>query len=194
MYQMNDDFVDPLWKDEQDARKYGSRKAAEPVQQLKRAMFELITATDLMAKEFREPQWAVPEFVPEGLTLLAGKPKTGKSWLALDFAVAVAAGSCAMGNVTCKRGDVLYLALEDTQRRLHGRLKAVLQGAEAPDGLNIATEWRRSDGGGLEDLRHWLGIHVGIARLIVIDTLQKIRGARKKDAGVYEDDYRAIAD
>ena len=45
---------------------------------------------DLVAREFKPPKWAVPDLVPEGLSILAGKPKTGKSWLALDFVVAVA--------------------------------------------------------------------------------------------------------
>ena len=64
----------------------------------------LVSAADLVAREFKPPKWAVPDLVPEGLSILAGKPKTGKSWLALDFAVAVAAGSAALGNVSCDQG------------------------------------------------------------------------------------------
>src|SRR5215470_11707117 len=77
------------------------------------ATFKLITAADLVAREFKEPKWAVPQIVAEGLTILAGKPKTGKSWLALDFAVAMAGGYDALGNIRCPQGDVLLLALED---------------------------------------------------------------------------------
>src|SRR5215469_16648043 len=153
--------------------------------------FSLISATDLVAREFKEPKWAVPQIIAEGLTLLAGKPKTGKSWAALDFAVAVAGGYSALGNVDCRQGDVLLLALEDNDRRLNQRLKAVLQGLPAPGALQIATRWRRADAGGLDDLRAWLASHPA-ARLVVIDTLQMIRGQRARNDGVYADDYAAI--
>src|ERR1700716_2178538 len=155
------------------------------------ATFNLTTAADLVAREFREPKWAIPQIVAEGLTLLAGKPKTGKSWAALDFAVAVAGGYSALGNIECQQGDVLLLALEDNDRRLHQRLKAVLQGQAAPTALQYATQWRGADAGGLEDLQNWLSTHPR-ARLVVIDTLQMIRGQRGKNDGIYADDYQAV--
>src|SRR5215472_1156755 len=111
--------------------------------------FSLTSAAELVAREFKEPKWAVPQIVAEGLTILAGKPKTGKSWAALDFAVAVAGGYPALGNIDCQQGDVLLLALEDNHRRLQQRLRAVLQGQPAPTALQIATEWKRTDAGGL---------------------------------------------
>jgi hypothetical protein len=151
----------------------------------------LTSAADLVAREFKEPKWAIPQIIAEGLAILAGKPKTGKSWLALDFAVAVAGGYSALGNVECQQGDVLLLALEDNDRRLHQRLKAVLQGQPAPASLEIATSWRRADAGGLDDLQAWLTAHPQ-ARLVVIDTLQMIRSQRNKTDGVYADDYQAV--
>src|SRR5437588_8318399 len=143
------------------------------------APFTVTSAADLVAREFREPKWAIPQIVAEGLTLLAGKPKTGKSWAALDFAVAVAGGYNALGNIECEQGDVLLLALEDNDRRLHQRLKAVLQGQPAPAALHIATQWHRADDGGLDDLQAWLSDHPK-ARLVLIDTLQMIRSQRNK--------------
>jgi AAA domain len=157
------------------------------------AAFSLISAADLVARQFTEPRWAVPQIIAEGLTILAGKPKTGKSWLALDFAVAVAGGYAALGNIECCQGPVLLLALEDNDRRLNQRLKAVLQGQAAPAGLQISTQWRRADAGGLDDLQAWLTA-TPAARMVAIDTLQMIRGQRSKSEGVYADDYRAISD
>jgi RecA-family ATPase len=151
----------------------------------------LTSAAELVARQFTEPKWAVPQIIAEGLTILAGKPKTGKSWAALDFAVAVAGAYHALGNIECQQGDELLLALEDNDRRLHQRLKAVLQGQQAPSRLRIATRWRRADEGGLDDLRAWLKDHPR-ARLVVIDTLQMIRGQRARNDGVYADDYQAI--
>ena len=158
----------------------------------KLAGLTLVSAADLMQRQFREPRWAVPNLLPEGGAVLAGKPKSGKSWLALDWAVAVAAGSVAMGNLPCEPGDVLLIALEDTERRLQGRLRAVLQGDPAPTRLTIANRWRRADDGGLEDIRAWLALHPD-ARLVVIDTLALIRGKPDRDAGVYASDYAAAA-
>ena len=155
------------------------------------AAYTVTNAADLVARQFKEPKWAVPQIVAEGLTILAGKPKTGKSWAALDFAVAVSGGYSALGNVECQQGDVLLLALEDNDRRLHQRLKAVLQGQPAPAALQIATQWRRADAGGLDDLQSWLGSH-SRARLVVIDTLQMIRGQRGKNDAIYADDYAAV--
>ncbi|HTV44844.1 MAG TPA: AAA family ATPase [Stellaceae bacterium] len=155
--------------------------------------FNLMSAADLCARQFTEPKWAVPQIIAEGLTILAGKPKTGKSWLALDFAVAVAGGYAAIGNVECQQGPVLLLALEDNDRRLHQRLRAVLQGHPAPRDLHIATQWRRADAGGLDDLREWLAANP-TARLVVIDTLQIVRAARSKSEGVYADDYKAVGE
>jgi hypothetical protein len=157
-----------------------------------RSSISLTSAAELVAREFREPKWAVPQLIAEGLTILAGKPKTGKSWLALDFAVAVGGGYPAIGNIECQQGNVLLLALEDNDRRLNARLKALLQGRPAPPTLDIATRWRRADAGGLEDLLGWLRQHHKTARLVVIDTLQMIRGERSKSEGVYADDYKAV--
>jgi RecA-family ATPase len=76
------------------------------------------TAAELMAFEFPEARWAVPGIIPEGVTLLAGKPKQGKSWASLGISIAVATGGEALGKVRVERGEVLYLALEDNPRRL----------------------------------------------------------------------------
>ena len=62
-----------------------------------RILKNALSATELMAIEFPEPRWIVPGIVPEGTTILAGKPKMGKSWLALGTSVAVAAGGVALG-------------------------------------------------------------------------------------------------
>jgi RecA-family ATPase len=62
----------------------------------------------------------------EGLTILAGKGKIGKSWLALGIAIAVASGGYALGSIKVEQGDVLYLALEDNERRLQKRLRQLV--------------------------------------------------------------------
>ena len=122
---------------------------------------ETFTAADLMRMQLPEPRWAVNGIIPEGLSLLAGKPKLGKSWLALNIALAVATGGTALGSIHVEQGDVLYLALEDTKKRLQGRLDKLLhrQNAAAPERLTFATLWPRQDKGGLAALTEWLESH-----------------------------------
>jgi RecA-family ATPase len=67
----------------------------------------------------------VPGFVCEGLTLLAGPPKTGKTWLAPDFVSAVARGGLALGSVACEQGHVNYFDGENGQRRIDARFDVV---------------------------------------------------------------------
>src|SRR6185437_183029 len=97
------------------------------------------TADELMAAEFPPVRWAVPGLIAEGVNLLAGPPKVGKSWLSLGLALSVAAGTPALGSVEVEAGPVLYLALEDTPRRLQSRMRKILDGRRAPHGLTLAT-------------------------------------------------------
>ena len=86
---------------------------------------DTIDADTLLGMVFAPLIYVVPGYVVEGLTVLGGKPKTGKSWWAYDVAIAVATGDPAMGKVDCKQGDVLYLALEDNRRRIKDRINTL---------------------------------------------------------------------
>ncbi len=149
-----------------------------------------ITAAELMNMEFAPTRWVVPDVLPEGVTLLVGKPKKGKSWMALGICEAVAVGGVALGTKRVEQGDTLYLALEDNVKRLKKRLKKVLDGRAAPETMHLHTEWPRLDRGGAEQLDEWLTEHPD-ARLVVIDTLAKIRRPTGS-ANVYADDYAAL--
>ncbi|MBI4491930.1 MAG: AAA family ATPase [Chloroflexi bacterium] len=157
------------------------------------------TAADLLSMELPEPKWAVAGVIPEGLTVLGGKPKLGKSWFGLGLGVAVASGGRAVGKIEVAAGDVLVLALEDTKRRLQSRLAQMLGDAAAPSRLVLATAWPRLDAGGLELLDAWLHDHPG-ARLILIDTLARVRPTRARNGDLYTEDYavgmslKALAD
>src|SRR5690242_14132037 len=72
-----------------------------------------ISAAALMAKHFDPVNYVIPGLLAEGLTLFAGKPKIGKSWFALDFALWIASGKPVFGAIPVHVGDVIYLALED---------------------------------------------------------------------------------
>ena len=149
------------------------------------------TAVDLMNQDFPEPKWIVEGLLPEGLTLFAGPPKMGKSWLALSLCVGTASGGHALGKIPIERGEALYIALEDTPRRLQSRLRMMLNGERAPEGLHLATQWQRLDEGGLEMLENWL-LGWPKCRLIIIDTLQRLRPPQQGNRGLYEQDYNTL--
>jgi hypothetical protein len=69
------------------------------------------SAAALQRLQFPPVKWVVPNFVPEGLTLLCGRPKIGKSFAGLDIGLAVATGGEAFGRRT-EKGEVLYAALD----------------------------------------------------------------------------------
>jgi hypothetical protein len=70
------------------------------------------TAAELMAMDLPPVRWVVPDILPEGVTLLAGKVKMGKSWMCLGLCVAVGSGGVALGTRRVEQGEVLYLALD----------------------------------------------------------------------------------
>ncbi|GGQ66170.1 hypothetical protein GCM10010195_22270 [Kitasatospora griseola] len=148
-------------------------------------------AADLMAADFPEPRWAVPGFFAEGVSLLAGPPKVGKSWLSLGLGLDVAAGRPAFGSVPVEAGPVLYLALEDTPRRLKTRMGKLLAGRPAPRDLTIATEFPALPQGGADALDNWLTRNPD-ARLVVIDVFAKVRGTSPPGVAAYDADYAAI--
>ena len=148
---------------------------------------------DLLSWDLPPVHWAVPEILPEGLTLLAGKPKLGKSWLALSLALSIAAGGIALGKQPVAQGEVLYLALEENARRLQARAQQLPASmTEVPHGLEFALDWPRLAEGGLSHLEEYLKTHSN-TRLVVIDTWAKV--APKTDTRrctQYEGDYDAL--
>lgn len=139
-------------------------------------------------------KYAVPGLIPEGCSILAGRPKLGKSWLALDIALAVARGTYCLGDFKCEQGDVLYLALEDNGRRLRSRVEKVSppQALDTwPKALHFATEWPRCEEGGLDKLREW-ATSMANPRLIIVDVLAQFRSGRGDRESLYESDYRAV--
>jgi len=150
------------------------------------------TAADLERITFPPLRFAVPGLLPEGLALLAGKPKFGKSFFCTDLVLAVASAALAFGQLPCEAGDVLYLALEDSKRRLFKRIAAMIPGGGFPPRLCIETAAPRLGAGLIEKLRGWIDRHQA-PRLIVIDTLRCIRPPSGGKASGYEDDAAALA-
>lgn len=138
------------------------------------APLSLMSADHILTTEWPDPVWAVPNLLPSGLTILAGRPKVGKSWMALQIALAVAAGGIALGE-RVKAGPVLYLALEDPPRRLKGRMEALRWPIGLPAEFMPLGEFDKQIG----DLRDGGGERLALQierrgyRLVVIDTLSR---------------------
>ena len=149
-----------------------------------------IDAETLSKKVFPPLVWVIDGILPEGCYLLSARPKVGKSWLALQMALSVAHGT-SMWNSTVAQGVAVYLALEDNQRRLQSRLDTLRPGQWATKNLLLYTNWKRINQGGLKDIETL--IVEKKPRLIIIDTLAKVRPIVGRNENAYQADYGALA-
>jgi hypothetical protein len=154
-------------------------------------MLETISAADIAAMSFAPVSFVVPGLLPEGLTVFAGKPKSGKSFAILDVSIAVSSGGLALGSVRCPKGDVLVLALEDGARRLQDRMRKFLPLGGLPTGLHFATVAPRLDDGLIGALEKWLEQHPR-TKLIVIDTYVHVKPATTGRNTLYDEDANGL--
>jgi len=146
-----------------------------------------VTLSDLQKVEFPPLQWIVSHIMPEGVTLLAAKPKMKKSWLALNIALAVALGGKALGQLDVMPGRVLYLDLEGNQRRIQHRVGEILGGDTVwPDRFHVYTEWVQGDDC-LVRLEQWMMMHPDTT-LVVVDLLGEVRPPVDQRQNSYQQD------
>lgn len=141
------------------------------------ARFGRMNTEALMRAELPPLRFVVPGFLPVGVTLLAGPRRSGKSWLALDLAIAVGGGGVAMGNLACERGDALYIDLENGPGRTQRRIATLYPASRVRPNL-ARLEWAHEapafHHGFLQALDEWRRSVVK-PRLVVIDGLSRIR-------------------
>ena len=151
-----------------------------------------IDMKSLMTKDIPEMQYSVSPILPEGVVVWAGRPKGMKSWTALKCCYAVQNGMDFLGHPTTK-GDCLYLALEDSERRLKDRVhKLGLEKSKEHPYTNTEAPYL---GYGLEEsLKDWID-EVKNPRLIVIDTLAKVKErVGFKSGTTYDQDNELLRD
>lgn len=149
---------------------------------------QTMDAQTLMTTPMESLKFIVDSFIPQGLHILAGSPKIGKSWLSLWICLQVAKGEKVWEFETTK-SEVLYLCLEDSFARIQSRLFEITD--EAPSTLHFAI---MSDaiGNGLESqIENFIKEHPDTG-LIVIDTLQKVRKTVSANVNPYAADYDDI--
>ena len=148
---------------------------------------QTIDADTLQSTAYEPVSFVVDELLPQGLHLLAGAPKIGKSWLALWLCLCTAQGK-PLWTFATRPCEVLYLCLEDSFQRIQSRLFDLTE--DAPPTLHFAVMSQQLHNGLVEQIEQFLKEHPQ-TRLIVIDTLQRIRTAAN-DANPYASDYRDI--
>lgn len=147
----------------------------------------VMTMPELMETRFPLRPAVIEGLLPAGTYLLAGAPKIGKSFLVLQMAYRVSMGEPFLG-FPSRQGTVLYLALEDTCERLQKRLSQMTDSDSPKLKLSVISETLEEDL--TERLRLFL-LHEADTVLIVIDTLQRIRG-KTPDSGSYAADYETV--
>ncbi len=145
-----------------------------------------VDGATLMSQPLHPPNFVVDALLSQGLHLLAGSPKVGKSWLALWLAVTVAKGE-SVWNRTTRQGTTLYLCLEDSVLRIQNRLFEITE--DAPNSVHFCTECALIGQGLEEQVETFLAAHPDTV-LVIIDTLQMVRPIH--DA-TYANDYRDLS-
>ncbi len=162
---------------------------------MQKKRLQIINAQALRSKVFQPIKWAIPGMLPSGLSILGGGPKIGKSFFALQTSLAVAVGGYALGKIPVTQGDVLYLALEDNERRLQERIANSNAVSDTDDisRLTLAYTVPRQHEGGLEFIVWWAQ-SVENPRLVVIDTFQKFRKQLSNKGNIYAEDYDVLSE
>ncbi len=148
---------------------------------------ETMTAEQLQRAPYSPVPFLVDELIPEGLHILAGAPKIGKSWLALWLCLCISQGQ-PLWNFATTQGEVLYLSLEDSFQRIQTRLFDLTE--DAPPTLHFAIMADTLKRGLEQQIEQFLTEHP-TTKLVVIDTLQCVRGTGS-DSNLYANDYQDI--
>ena len=151
-------------------------------------MKKLITRSceEIMTTVYKPIEFVIDGLIAQGLYILAGAPKVGKSWLALDMCLSIAKGEKILGLKT-SQGTALYLCLEDSYARIQNRLYEL---TDEPTEMLYFSVMSDPIGGGLEEqIEGFVSEHRDL-KIVFIDTLQMVRGST--DSG-YGSDYKELS-
>ncbi len=160
----------------------------------KKRRYQIWTLDELIGREFPAPNWAIAGLLSEGLNIMAGAPKMGKSMMALNLGITIAAGGHALGEIKVAPGDVLYLSLEDKDRRVQARARKMQTklGSAGARRLSVVTTWPRQDEGGLWLIDQWVQ-KAERPTLVIIDVWGRFRTPRNVRGEMYEQDSTTLA-
>ena len=147
-----------------------------------------IDAETLVNTPLEATPFVVSELIPQGLHILGGAAKIGKSWLMLWLGLQIAKGQ-PIWNYESRQGTVLYLALEDSYERLQRRLLDITD--EGSSNLHCAVECKTLADGFCEDIDRFVETNPN-TKLIIVDTFQKIRADAGGNTNLYSNDYKEL--
>ena len=167
----------------------GERPAEDKAKKSYRDFTNGVDMRALRTKDIPPLKFAIDAILPEGLVLFCGRAKSMKSWTMLLICYHVQNGLTILGRETTQ-GDCLYLGLEDSERRLKDREKKLGIDTLTPPYVDVDAPYL---GMGLEDsLQKWIDA-VENPRLIVIDTLARVKQAMGKRSGTaYDHDNETL--
>lgn len=146
-------------------------------------MLTVVDGETLMDMKLPPTKFCVETLLPQGISILGGAPKIGKSWMVLDLCVRIAKGE-AIWNLSTRKGTTLYLCLEDPLNRIQQRLCMLTD--EVPQNAYFATVAGTLADGLCEQIRNFVLEHPDTV-LVAVDTFQIIR-ANNSDTS-YANDY-----
>lgn len=149
--------------------------------------FDTIDGATLMSTPLQPLRFVVDSLISQGLNVLAGSPKVGKSWLALWLSVMVAKGE-PIWSMPTRQGTTLYLCLEDSRLRIQNRLFEIME--DVPPNVHFCTDGFIIGGGLEERIETFIDEHPDTV-FIIIDTLQMVRGTGYDNT--YANDYRDLS-
>lgn len=148
-------------------------------------LLEVVDGETLMDMQFPKSRFCIHSLLPQGISILGGAPKIGKSWMVLDWCVRIAKGE-EVWSLPTEKGTVLYLCLEDSLARIQDRLNCITD--EVPPNLYVATKSESIETGLIQQIQNFIITHTDTT-LIVIDTFQMIRNNSELS---YANDYNEI--
>ncbi len=131
----------------------------------------VVDGETLMDAILPKRSFCIETLLPEGISMLGGAPKIGKSWMVLDIGLHVAKG-IPIWNLPTMKGTVLYLALEDSLFRIQDRLNRLTD--EAPGNLYFAIASGKLADTLCSQIEHFVSEHRDTV-LVIIDTFQIVR-------------------
>jgi hypothetical protein len=151
-----------------------------------------MTVGELLTTKFKPRPHIIEGILPQGLSILAGKPKMGKSWLDVDMALSVGTGETCLGR-SVDPGEVLLASLEDPADRLQSRIQRLRpEWSQLPDTIDAYFNWPRFNAGGADALERWLDRRPN-AKLGIFDTWQYVKPPRNPSKNIYDEDVAALA-
>ncbi|MFR5856778.1 MAG: AAA family ATPase [Bacilli bacterium] len=185
----NNIFTDPLSEKELRTT-INSVLSQETISKPVNQPLDIISAFELKKAKLKPIKFIVEDMLPQGLNLICSPPKYGKSWLMLDLCLSVASGKDFLNHKTtqCK---CLYLALEDSKNRLKDRMEKILHEENPSLNFDFALKSGIIGTNLIEQLNQYV-LNNPDTGLIVIDTLQKVRGNSSKGDNSYSNDYRDL--